>query len=91
MRTLTQPELDTDLDLVDTYDEETGYRYEIIDGEVVVSPPPIPIHQALTIELVERFNAVVRPTRLGRVYSAPVEVRLERTARPLPDLVDAWS
>jgi Uma2 family endonuclease len=87
MRTMTRPAPAVDLDLVDTYDEKTGHRYEIIDGDVVMSPPPIPFHQALTNELVTRFNAVVRPRRLGRVYPAPVEVRLARTARPMPDLV----
>jgi Uma2 family endonuclease len=87
MRTGPPPIQVPDLDVVDTYDEKTGRRYEVIDGEVIMAPPPVPRHQALTIELVVRFNAVVQPNDLGGVYTAPVEVQLATTPRPIPDLV----
>ena len=64
-----------------------GDRYEIIEGELVVTPAPIPLHQALTLELVARFDAVVRPGRLGRIYTAPVDVLLDDTVNLIPDLV----
>ena len=64
-----------------------GDRYEIIEGELVVTPAPIPLHEDLTTELFHRFDAVVRPRRQGRIYTAPVDVLLDDKVNLIPDLI----
>ncbi len=74
-------------DLADWPESDDGNRYEIIDGELIVTPAPIPPHELLTIELVFRFGEVVRPGRLGRLFTAPVDVLLPGGDALEPDLV----
>jgi len=60
-----------------TYDDldclldDDGNRYEIIDGEVVVSPQPLLIHQWASGELHRRLSNYVTRRKLGRVFSSP--------------------
>lgn len=69
-------------------ESENGDRYEIIDGVVIVTPSPIPLHQASSGGLFFEFESFVRPRRLGRVLSAPVDVKLADDEPVLvPDLV----
>ena len=35
---------------------EDEYRYEIIDGELVVSPPPTSFHQRVATEMIRRWQ-----------------------------------
>ena len=75
-------------DLEEMPESQDGTRYEIIDGELIVTPSPIPLHEELTMELIDRFNAVIRPGRLGRLYGARVDVKLagDDTVTVVPDL-----
>jgi Uma2 family endonuclease len=73
-------------DLAD-WPEENGKLVEIIDGELIVTPAPIPPHQLLLMELVFDFGEVVRPGRLGRLFTAPTDVLLPDGGVLQPDLV----
>jgi len=53
---------------------DDGNRYEIIDGEVFVSPSPLEPHQWAVGELHFTLQSHVRERNLGRVYIAPFEV-----------------
>lgn len=76
-----------------TYDDlktmpQDGNRYEIIDGEPVVSPAPSLIHA----EVVARLFVLIRTFVLlhrsgGRVFTAPVDVRLSPSRIVQPDIV----
>ena len=55
-------------------DEET--RAEWVDGEVIVSVPPKPLHALVTEFLLPLLSLYVRLFKLGQVLSAPVEMRL---------------
>jgi Uma2 family endonuclease len=66
---------------------DDGRRYEILDGELEVSPAPAPLHQRVSQNLSVALDAHVRPRRLGRVYCAPVDVLLADTTIVQPDLV----
>ncbi len=58
---------------------DNGYRHELLDGVLVMSPAPRPRHQTIAFELAVRLRAAV-PRDL-RVFLAPFDLRLgERTA-----------
>ncbi len=55
---------------------DDGNRYEIIDGEVFVSPPPITPHQWASAQLSRLIGNYVMQLNLGCVFYAPFAVRL---------------
>jgi Uma2 family endonuclease len=61
-------------------------RYEIIRGELVVTPAPIPFHQDVVLELVVLVREAARKDGRYRVYVAPVGVRLGPTDIVEPDI-----
>ncbi|MDH3600546.1 MAG: Uma2 family endonuclease [Candidatus Tectomicrobia bacterium] len=68
---------------------EMKQRYEIIDGELIMSPSPLPIHQWIAANLFRLLDADVRARQLGVVFFAPLDVVIHQT--PLrtrqPDLL----
>jgi Uma2 family endonuclease len=62
-------------------------RLEIIDGELFVSPAPIPLHQILTSTLIYLLSSLVIKRQLGLVLPAPVSVRLSPHDVVQPDVV----
>jgi Uma2 family endonuclease len=64
-----------------------GKRYEIIDGELYVSPAPSEKHQRVATRLTSRFVFYTETHYLGEVYSAPFEVRLAWSDIVQPDIV----
>ena len=72
-------------DYVDLPDD--GRRYEILDGELEVSPAPAPRHQAVLRDLMLAVYGHVRERRLGDVYFAPIDVILADTSIVQPDVV----
>jgi len=65
---------------------EDGKRYECIDGELLVTPSPQPAHQFVLGALFGRLYAYVLTERLGRVVTAPADLRLESSNVVQPDL-----
>lgn len=66
---------------------DDGRRYEILDGELEVSPAPAPQHQAVSRNLLWLLHGHVRDRELGSVYCAPIDVILAQTSIVQPDLV----
>jgi Uma2 family endonuclease len=66
---------------------DDGNRYEIIDGELCVTPSPRPLHQQIVGLLVEILSPFVRKHRLGRIYPGPIDVLLDDGNYLTPDLV----
>jgi Uma2 family endonuclease len=67
---------------------DDGYRYEVIDGVLYVSPPPLIRHQRISIRFVDLFLAFLKLHLLGEVLYAPVGVRLPNQPVPFqPDIV----
>lgn len=87
MSTVSRAKRWTYADLAELPDNDDGNRYEIIDGELIVSPSAIPPHQALSRELMLRFALFVQPGRLGQVFAAPIDVLLPDGGTLVPDLV----
>ncbi len=72
-------------DLEDMPDD--GNRYELIDGELYVSPAPAPRHQQIVSELQAELRAV-RPPHLA-VLVAPLAVQLSFNTEVQPDVLVA--
>jgi Uma2 family endonuclease len=66
---------------------EDGNRYEIIDGEVSVTPPPSVLHQRVSGNLGRLLMNHVVENDLGIVLFAPVGVVLERPNGVQPDII----
>ena len=81
--------IDRELDLEDLYTlPDDGNRYEILDGAVVMTPPPNVPHQHVSAELQAILRDAVRGSNL-LVLSAPVAWRIGPGQVPEPDLVVA--
>lgn len=66
---------------------DDGNRYEIIEGELYVTPAPSVGHQEVSGELFFAMRSFVRVHRLGALYYPPFEVHLSEETRPVqPDL-----
>jgi Uma2 family endonuclease len=67
--------------------EREGDRHEIIDGELIVTPSPIPHHQGVSANIVYALERIVREQNLGKVYTAPIDVRFTADYILIPDIV----
>jgi Uma2 family endonuclease len=75
-----------------TYDDyaalpEDGRRYELYEGELIVTPAPRPRHQSVLGNLHLLTAEHVRQHGLGEVYLSPIDVILSRITVLQPDLV----
>jgi Uma2 family endonuclease len=66
-----------------------GKRYEILDGELYVSPAPSPFHQRPSKRLQRRLEDYFEVRGLGEVFNAPVDVILANHDIVEPDLLIA--
>ena len=57
---------------------EINRPYEIIDGEFMLSPAPIPAHQRMSANIFKRLDEHVEAKDLGVVLFAPVDIILQR-------------
>ncbi len=64
-----------------------GERWELVDGEVLVTPSPHWQHQAIVGPLFIRLREYVRTQGVGRVFFAPLDVKLEPGMVTQPDLL----
>lgn len=64
-----------------------GKRYELIHGEVHVTPSPTTRHQAVLQNLSINLGPYVVKNHLGEVYTAPLDVRLGEDTALQPDLI----
>ena len=71
-------------DYLETSDDE---RYELLNGELVLSPSPKEIHQYISSMLHLRIGTHVRTHNLGKVYYSPFDVVLSDTDVVQPDLL----
>lgn len=66
---------------------EDGNRYEVVGGELLVTPPPSEPHQRAVIALSSIIWQFVRGRRMGRVYQAPFGVMLSPDTAVQPDIL----
>lgn len=74
-----------------TYDDyarlpDDGFRYEVIEGELYMSPAPRTVHQRVSRRLLVQLDAYATDTGTGEAFAAPCDVRLGRGTVVQPDL-----
>jgi Uma2 family endonuclease len=62
-------------------------RHEVTEGDHVVTPPPTPRHQQISINLAAILALHIRCHDLGRLLIAPVDVLFAPTSVVQPDLL----
>ncbi len=66
---------------------DDGHRYQVIDGELVMTPAPNEPHQRSLLNLASMIRDHVRTVGLGKVYVAPFDVVLSDDNVVQPDLL----
>jgi Uma2 family endonuclease len=66
---------------------DDGNRYEILQGELYVSPPPTPRHQRISRRLQRQLEDHFQERSLGEVFDAPVGLILTDHDIAEPDLL----
>jgi Uma2 family endonuclease len=74
-----------------TYDDyaalpDDGRRYQVLDGELVMTPSPSVRHQEIIGNLFKLIDAHVRKQRLGKVCLSPVDCLLGKWTVLVPDV-----
>ncbi len=64
---------------------DDGMRYELVDGTLLVTPAPLPIHQTAVLQLGSRLLAVCPPDLA--VFVAPVDFRPTEHKSLQPDVL----
>lgn len=65
---------------------DDGNRYEVIDGELFVTPAPRWRHQDAVSELASILRAYLKRERVGHAYVAPADVIFSRARLVQPDV-----
>jgi Uma2 family endonuclease len=64
-----------------------GERWELVDGDVLVTPSPHWTHQRIVVRLTIPLDAYVRAYALGEVLTSPLDVELEPGLVLQPDVL----
>ncbi|MBI5679117.1 MAG: Uma2 family endonuclease [Planctomycetes bacterium] len=62
-------------------------RYELIGGELMMVPSPVPYHQWISKNIEYEIERFVREKKLGRVFDAPCDVYLDEENVVQPDIL----
>lgn len=65
---------------------DDGNRYEVIDGELFVTPSPRSVHQDAVFELGSALREYLRRVRVGRAYVSPADIRYGPRTMVQPDV-----
>jgi Uma2 family endonuclease len=65
---------------------EDGKRYEVVDGELLVTPAPSLLHQEAVQALYGRLKQFVNAHHLGRALVSPADIELDERTLVQPDL-----
>jgi Uma2 family endonuclease len=65
---------------------DDGNRYELFDGELLVTPAPGGLHQVSITALIDRLLPFAKEHRLGWLLTSPADLRLGGDQLSQPDL-----
>jgi Uma2 family endonuclease len=65
---------------------DDGWRHELVEGELIVSPAPSPLHQLLLYALYGLMHSHVVKRRLGLLLGAPIDVKFSDLDGLQPDI-----
>src|SRR4051812_131621 len=84
---MSMPMLEQQWTVADLQDlPDDGNRYEVIDGELLVTPAPSLDHQRAILGLSDLLRACLNPRRLGEVIISPADVVFSARRGVQPDL-----
>ena len=63
-----------------------GTPCQLIAGEIIMTPSPIPLHQAVIMELSFQMLRFVKSEDKGRIFAAPLDVSLDEENIFQPDI-----
>lgn len=66
---------------------DDGQRYEVIDGDLLVTPAPTITHQTVSKRIQFALMQQIEQRGLGQVFSAPTDVIFSRMRTVQPDLL----
>jgi Uma2 family endonuclease len=66
---------------------EDGKRYEIMDGDLYMTPAPTTRHQSISMRLSQALATYLETHRIGTVLAAPADVLLSDNDIVQPDLL----
>ena len=69
------------------FDDDDTHLYELLDGEIVKKKAPSPRHQRIARDLTIKMHPFAIEHKLGEVLPSPIDVFLNDTNSPQPDLV----
>jgi len=82
------PRLKTRLDYDDlAHAPDDGKQYELLDGDLFVTPAPSPFHQRVSKRLQRQLERYFEDGGLGEVFNAPLDVILTSHDVVEPDLI----
>lgn len=84
MATATEKRKYTYEDYLNTPDDK---RYELIEGELLMTPSPVPYHQWVAKNFVYDLERFVRQNKAGKVFGAPCDVLLNNENVLEPDVL----
>ena len=65
---------------------DDGNRYELVSGELLVTPAPRPLHQICVSELMLELGSWLRAARVGKLLASPADLSLGEDEVLQPDL-----
>jgi len=65
---------------------DDGKRYELVSGELVVTPAPSPLHQSVLAALYDRISPYLQRTGAGRILWSPADLAFGEDEILQPDL-----
>jgi Uma2 family endonuclease len=65
---------------------DDGKRYEVVDGELLVTPSPTFHHQDAILALARRLDPYVRPSGTAYLSISPADIELDERTLVQPDL-----
>jgi Uma2 family endonuclease len=66
---------------------EDGFLYELINGNIVKKQAPSPQHQEAVSNLLTFMNIHVLSNKLGKCYTAPIDVFFDKYSNTQPDIL----
>lgn len=66
---------------------DDGKRYEILTGDLFVTPAPTPRHQSISKEIEFYLMICLEKQRIGRVFHAPIDVVFAEDTIAQPDIL----
>jgi len=83
VETVTEKQIYTYEDYLKTPDDK---RYELIEGELLMTPSPFPEHQRISRKIESIIEKFISEKNLGEVFDAPCDVYLDDRNVVQPDL-----